>query len=176
MRFDWNSFPGEWFFDYHPNVINKPYVGVPNITSPQREATITGTIAKHVLQCEEDYEVLRTWFADGSKLVRCPVFHKTPIIAGDFGMGMVFLPSGKLSINWDYQNVLRPYQFSSFYLTGVDITGTGSLNPMFDPALPHEFLLNIRPVNRGFDYQKKGNFYHIEPIEFFVVPWVGYRL
>ncbi len=175
MRFNWDAFRGTWSFDYKDNVVPKPYVGVPFISSPQREVTIEGTIERHVLTHPDDFSALRNWFQTGSKLVHCPVFDTLPIVAGDVGMGLVRLSSGKVVIRWDYKNVLRERYFGSFYLEAADLLlPSGVINPAIDLDADRRFYLDIRPKERGFKYQKRGIQYTIEAIDFFVVPWRGY--
>ena len=95
---DWSRFGSTWNIDLHPNIIKKPYSGVPLITIPQREHEIKGTISKQVLKCQADFDELVAWFASSNKIIKCPIFDTAPIVAGDMSSVVMKEVSGLITI------------------------------------------------------------------------------
>ena len=177
MRRDWNRFQSEWDITYNANIVEKPYSGTPAITIPQREATITGTIERQIIHHQADFDELVAWFADGGKILRCPIFNTAPVVAGDMANYVGREASGLISVFWTYKGVLTPYRFRSIYFLGTLATTTGNLLIAPVATTKYDFGVLIRPKSRGFTYNHRSkNQWEIDAIEFYVVPHAGWYI
>lgn len=178
LRRNWDRFGSEWEINYNANIIEKPYSGRPTITTPQREATITGTMEKQIITHPDDFKDLQDWFKNGGRIVRCPIFNTAPVKAGDIDSYVSKdTTTGLISIVWRYKEVLTPYKFRSIYFIGALATPQGGLLATPVATTKYDFGVNIRPKSRGFTYTHRDtNQWEIDAIDFYVVPHPGWYL
>ena len=177
LRRNWDRWGGIWDIDYRANIIEKPYSGNQMISTPQREASINGTIEKHVLFHVDDFADLKKWFSDGGKIVRCPIFNTVPIVAGDMQSYLTTESNGLITVGWKYKGVTTPYRFRSMYFIGALANAQGGL--LAAPAIntAYDFGVLIRPKTRGFTYtHRTTNMWEVDAIEFYVVPHSGWYI
>ena len=161
MRLDWNHLHCKWTSSLGGVVKQPLYTSRPIINCKYTEPMLSGVIQPMVLHCEEDIASLDQWFATSSKLVRCPIFYRAPVI---FNGSESYYDDVRKCIRW----VDSIISFTGGYYTG---SNADSNYNVINPNLPVEWLVDIVPDERGYRYTQAslGQGREIEAIGFKVL-------
>jgi hypothetical protein len=173
LRLDWDSLIIDWQFDYLANLVKKPFSGAVHLSTPTNMSSVTGSTQLLTLKCDEDFKLITDWFDRGYQYLRCPLFYRAPLV---YEGTRSFIDFTNKVLTWERTKTgatsfsPSPYCFDLDWLYFIGANSNAGV--LIDPNQPVQWKLKIKPLERGFRYQKrtKTTPSTVQPIPFVVVP------